>query len=69
MAGPVRTVHGDGRHVAPKAVVAPEERLAWPKTIGIGMQHVVAMFGATFLAPLLTGFARPRRSSSPASAR
>lgn len=38
------------------AVVAPDERLAWPKTIGIGMQHVVAMFGATFLVPLLTGF-------------
>ena len=37
-------------------VVAPDERLAWPKTIGIGMQHVVAMFGATFLVPLLTGF-------------
>jgi uracil-xanthine permease len=50
------TVHGDGRHVAPTAVVAPEERLAWPLTIGIGMQHVVAMFGATFLVPVLTGF-------------
>jgi uracil-xanthine permease len=50
------TVHGDGRHVAPDAVVAPEERLAWPLTIGIGMQHVVAMFGATFLVPVLTGF-------------
>ncbi len=37
-------------------VVAPPERLPWPLTIGIGMQHVVAMFGATFLVPLLTGF-------------
>jgi len=37
-------------------VVAPEERLSWPATIGIGAQHVVAMFGATFLVPLLTGF-------------
>jgi uracil-xanthine permease len=36
--------------------VRPEERLAWPQTIGIGMQHVIAMFGATFLVPLLTGF-------------
>jgi uracil-xanthine permease len=49
-------IHGDGRHVAPSDVVAPEERLAWPLTIGIGMQHVVAMFGATFLVPVLTGF-------------
>jgi uracil-xanthine permease len=37
-------------------VVAPGERLAWGRTIGIGMQHVVAMFGATFLVPLITGF-------------
>src|SRR5690606_40692576 len=50
------TLHGDGRHVAPEAIVLPEERLAWPLTIGIGAQHVVAMFGATFLVPLLTGF-------------
>src|SRR5690242_17878467 len=50
------TVHGDGKHVAPGEVVAPEERLAWPQTIGIGMQHVLAMFGATFLVPVLTGF-------------
>jgi uracil-xanthine permease len=50
------TVHGDGRHVAPTEVVAPEERLAWPQTIAVGMQHVVAMFGATFLVPVLTGF-------------
>ncbi|WP_350347066.1 solute carrier family 23 protein [Agromyces sp. G08B096] len=50
------TVHGDGKHVAPDAVVAPGERLSWPRTIGLGAQHVVAMFGATFLVPLLTGF-------------
>lgn len=37
-------------------VVAPTERLDWPRTIGIGAQHVVAMFGATFLVPALTGF-------------
>src|SRR5208283_456416 len=37
-------------------IVAPNERLPWPQTIGIGMQHVVAMFGATFLVPLITGF-------------
>ncbi|MBB2483692.1 pyrimidine utilization transport protein G [Mitsuaria sp. WAJ17] len=36
--------------------VAPDERLAWPQTIALGLQHVVAMFGATVLAPLLMGF-------------
>lgn len=50
------TLHGDGRTVAPDAIVGPEERLTWPRTIGFGGQHVVAMFGATFLVPLLTGF-------------
>ncbi|MGH2819890.1 MAG: uracil-xanthine permease family protein [Actinomycetota bacterium] len=49
-------LHGGGRDVAPGAVVAPEERLSWPKTIGVGMQHVIAMFGATVLVPLLTNF-------------
>ena len=48
--------HGDGTHVAPDAIVLPEERLSWLRTIGFGAQHVVAMFGATFLVPLLTGF-------------
>lgn len=50
------TVHGDGRKIEPGAVVAPRERLSWGRTIGIGMQHVVAMFGATLLVPTLTGF-------------
>ena len=49
-------MHGDGRTVDPGAVVAPDERLSWPRTIGIGMQHVIAMFGATLLVPTLTGF-------------
>ncbi len=49
-------IHGDGKRVEPGAVVSTDERLSWPRTIGIGMQHVVAMFGATFLVPLLTGF-------------
>lgn len=48
-------VHGDGRTVRTGAVVAPDERLSWPRTIGIGMQHVVAMFGSTFLVPIITG--------------
>lgn len=35
-------------------VVAPDERLSWPRTIGIGLQHIAAMFGATFLVPIIT---------------
>lgn len=50
------TLHGDGTTISPGEVVAASERLSWPRTIGIGAQHVVAMFGATFLVPLLTGF-------------
>lgn len=49
-------LHGDGQHIRPGAVVAPDERLTWPRTIGIGMQHVIAMFGATLLVPTITGF-------------
>ncbi|WP_295018962.1 uracil-xanthine permease family protein [uncultured Micrococcus sp.] len=36
-------------------VVAPDERLSWPRTVGIGVQHVMAMFGATVLVPAITG--------------
>ncbi|WP_298455003.1 uracil-xanthine permease family protein [uncultured Cellulomonas sp.] len=49
-------LHGDGRTIGVGEVVRPEERLSWPRTVGIGLQHVVAMFGATFLVPILTGF-------------
>lgn len=49
------TLHGDGRTPAPGAVVRPDERLSWPRTIGLGAQHVVAMFGASFVAPVLIG--------------
>ncbi|HYY09372.1 MAG TPA: solute carrier family 23 protein, partial [Kineosporiaceae bacterium] len=48
-------LHGDGRALAPGEVVAPDERLGWGKTIGLGAQHVVAMFGATFVFPLIMG--------------
>ncbi|WP_330183695.1 uracil-xanthine permease family protein [Nocardia sp. NBC_01503] len=48
-------VHGDGRTPAPGAVVRPDERLSWPRTLGLGAQHVVAMFGASFVAPVLMG--------------
>lgn len=37
-------------------VVAPDERLPAAQTVALGIQHVVAMFGATVLAPLLMGF-------------
>src|SRR6476661_7906816 len=37
-------------------VIAPDERLPTPQTLALGLQHVVAMFGATVLAPLLMGF-------------
>ncbi|MDD7384856.1 MAG: solute carrier family 23 protein [Actinomycetaceae bacterium] len=49
-------LHSDGIHIKPGEVVQPDERMSWPITISIGAQHVVAMFGATFLVPLLTGF-------------
>ena len=44
------------KQASPGEVVAPDERLPWRKTIIQGAQHVVAMFGATVLAPLLMGF-------------
>jgi uracil-xanthine permease len=50
------TLHGNGTTIQPGIVVTPDQRLSWPRTVGIGLQHVVAMFGATFLVPLLTGF-------------
>ena len=37
-------------------MVAPDERLSWGHTILLGVQHVVAMFGATALAPIIMGF-------------
>ena len=48
-------LHGDGKTMGPDDVVAPDERLSWGKTIGLGAQHVVAMFGATFVFPLVMG--------------
>jgi uracil-xanthine permease len=49
-------LHGDGRTVAPGAVVKPNERLRMPNMLGLGGQHILAMFGATALVPVLTGF-------------
>ncbi len=49
-----KVVHG-GKTPPPGEVVGPDERLSWPRTVGIGAQHVVAMFGATFVFPLVMG--------------
>jgi putative pyrimidine permease RutG len=37
-------------------VIATDERLPLPQMFAMGVQHVVAMFGSTVLAPLLMGF-------------
>ncbi|WP_410211590.1 solute carrier family 23 protein [Aquirhabdus sp.] len=46
----IRRTHQDGQ------VIATDERLPWPQTLLMGLQHTFAMFGATVLAPLLMGF-------------
>lgn len=43
------------KDAGPGDVVKPHERLSWPRTIGLGAQHVFAMFGATFVFPLIMG--------------
>ena len=48
-------LYGDGKTPPLGEAVAPDERLSWPRTAGIGAQHVVAMFGATFVFPLIMG--------------
>ena len=40
---------------APGEAVGPLQRLSWGKTVGLGAQHVVAMFGATFVFPIVMG--------------
>ena len=47
-------VHG-GKTPPPGESVGPHERMSWGRTIGIGAQHVVAMFGATFVFPVVMG--------------
>src|SRR5215471_4875610 len=39
-----------------EGIIAPDERLTWGQTIFVGLQHVLAMFGATVLAPIIMGF-------------
>jgi uracil-xanthine permease len=40
---------------APGEAVGPRQRVGWGKTAGLGAQHVVAMFGATFVFPIVMG--------------
>ena len=49
-----KLVYGGGTP-PPGEVVRADERLSWPRTVGIGAQHVVAMFGATFVFPIVMG--------------
>ncbi|HEX6578526.1 MAG TPA: solute carrier family 23 protein [Jiangellaceae bacterium] len=49
-----KVVHG-GKTPPPGEVVRPDERLSWGRTVGLGAQHVVAMFGATFVFPIVMG--------------
>src|SRR5512144_1739489 len=49
-----KVVH-EGKTPRPGAAVAPDERLSWGRTAGLGAQHVVAMFGATFVFPIIMG--------------
>ncbi|HOW27643.1 MAG TPA: solute carrier family 23 protein [Elusimicrobiota bacterium] len=37
-------------------ILYPEDKIPLPRLIPMGLQHVVAMFGATVLAPILMGF-------------
>ena len=39
-----------------EGTIMPDERLPAGQTVVLGLQHVVAMFGATVLAPILMGF-------------
>src|SRR5205823_7138560 len=39
-----------------EGIIAPDERLPWGQSIFVGLQHVLAMFGATVLGPILMGF-------------
>jgi putative pyrimidine permease RutG len=42
--------------LAEGGVIGPDERLPWAQTGVMGVQHLIAMFGATVLAPILMGF-------------
>ncbi len=48
-------LHGNGKSNKDGEVVKPDERLAWPLTIGVGVQHIAAMFGASSIVSAITG--------------
>src|SRR5713101_2936646 len=45
-----------GWSVKREGIRGPDELLPWGQTIFVGLQHVLAMFGATVLAPIVMGF-------------
>ena len=50
------TLHGDGKTPRPRrGRRSRRTALAGARTVGLGAQHVVAMFGATFVFPLIMG--------------
>ncbi len=42
--------------VREEPIYYPEDRLPWGQTVLMGIQHVMAMFGATVVVPLILGF-------------
>ncbi len=42
--------------MAPSRILYPEDKIPFARLVPMGMQHVVAMFGATVLGPILMGF-------------
>ena len=49
------TLVHDGKTPPPGEVVRPDERLSTARMVGLGAQHVVARFGATFVLPEIIG--------------
>ena len=48
-------LYGNGSTPPPGAVVRPDERLSWGRTVGLGAQHVVSMLGAMLVLPIVMG--------------
>jgi uracil-xanthine permease len=42
--------------VKKSGIIAPDERPPAPQSVALGVQHIFAMFGSTFLGPVLMGF-------------
>lgn len=52
---PLWALHCDGGRIADSSVVGVRERLKWSLTVGFGVQHLLAVAGATLMVPVLTG--------------